>query len=269
MSNEKELAYRYDLLITPDWRERFDLLISENMKLPTEGRILEVNCGTGALAIELAEKMRGLGEVVGTDPSAERIEIARAKALVKKIDDVAFEQSSPDALRFDSFEFDAVIGDASMLPPDELEDVLAEMIRVAQPDARVVLKIVTRGSFDEFFSIYWEALLGMGLSDEIWAELEALIKARTIIEDAERMAVRAGLREVKSFTSKEEFSFETGDEFIESPLIKDVFLPEWLAIIPQERQEEMRDQLVSIIDRERYDAPFDVSIKATLITGIK
>ena len=269
MSNEKELAYRYDLLITPDWRERFDILLGENLNLPTEGRILEVNCGTGALAIELAEKMRGKGDVVGTDPSAERIEIARAKAQVRKIDDVAFEQSSPDALRYDSFEFDAVIGDASMMPADEIEDVLAEMIRVAQPDAPIVLKMTTRGSFDEFFSIYWEALLGAGLSDEIWAELEALIKARATVDEAERMAVRAGLRNVKSFTSKEEFNFETGDEFIESPLIKDIFLSDWLAIIPQERQEEIRDQLVSIIDRERHDASFDVSIKATLITGVK
>lgn len=269
MSNEKELAYRYDLMITPDWRERFDLLLSENVKLPTEGRILEVNCGTGALAIELAEKMRGLGEVVGTDPNAERIEIARAKALVKKIEEAVFEQSSPDALRFDSFEFDAVIGDASMLPKEEIEDVLAEMIRVAQPDAPIALKMTMRGSFDEFFSIYWEALLGAGLSDEIWAELEALINAGATIDYAERMAVRAGLREVKSFTSKEEFSFETGDEFIESPLIKDVFLSDWLAIIPRERQEEIREQLVSIIDRERHDTTFEVSIKAALITGIK
>jgi ubiquinone/menaquinone biosynthesis C-methylase UbiE len=269
MSNEKELAYRYDLLITPDWRERFDTLLSESIKLPTEGRILDVNCGTGAHAIELAEKMRGNGEVIGTDPSAERLDIARAKAQVKKIDDVAFEQSSPDALRFDSFEFDAVIGDASMLPPEEIEDMLDEMVRVAQPDARVVLKMATRGSFDEFFSIYWEALLGAGLSDAIWGELEALIKARSGISDAENMAVRAGLREVKSFTAKEEFNFETGDEFIESPLIKDVFLPDWFAIIPQEQQEELREQLISIIDRERHDGTFYFSIKATLITGVK
>lgn len=263
------MAYRYDLLITPDWRERFDILLNENVKLPAEGRILEVNCGTGALAIELAEKMRGKGEVLGTDPNAERIEIARAKAQVKKVEFVAFEQSSPECLRYDSFEFDAVIGDASMLPTDEIEDVLAEMIRVAQPDAPLVLKMATRGSFDEFFSIYWEALFGAGLSDEVWAELEALIKASATIEDAERMAVRAGLRDVKNFTAKEEFNFETGDEFIESPLIKDVFLPYWFAIIPEERQEEVRAQLVSIIDRERRDATFDISIKATLVTGVK
>ena len=73
MSDAKELAFRYDLFITPDWRDRFDTLINDNLELPLEGRILDINCGTGAHALELAERMRGSGEVIGLDPSAERI----------------------------------------------------------------------------------------------------------------------------------------------------------------------------------------------------
>src|SRR5436853_7164546 len=105
-SNEKELAYRYDLFITPEWRDRFDTLINENIEMPTEGRILDVNSGTGAHAIELAERMRGKGEVIGIDPSAERVELARAKAQVKKIADVTFEQGKAPPLRFAGWEFD-------------------------------------------------------------------------------------------------------------------------------------------------------------------
>lgn len=269
MSIEKELAYRYDLFITPDWRDRFDTLVNEHIKLPQEGRILDANCGTGAHSIELAEKMGAKGEVLGVDPSAERIEIARAKALAKKIDNVVFEQSGATILGFDSFEFDAVIGDASMLPPDQIEDLLAEIVRVAEADAPVVLKVATRSSFDEFFSIYWEALLEAGLADEVWNELEALIKERASISDLENLASRAGLRNVRNITTKEEFDFESGDSFIESPLIKDAFLSDWLRIVPYQRQEEIRERIVSIIDREKHDGPFDVSIKATLITGIK
>ena len=269
MNNEKELAYRYDLFITPDWRDRFDTLINEHIQLPSEGRILDVNCGTGAHSIELAVKMKGKGEVIGVDPSAERIAIARAKAMAKRIDDVIFEQSSPTILVFDSFEFDAVIGDASMLPTDQIEDLLDEMVRVAQPDARLVLKLATRGSFDEFFSIYWEALLDAGLADEVWNELEDLIKERYTIAEAESRAAHAGLRGIRSFTSKEEFSFESGETFVELPVIKDTFLTNWLRIVPDERHEEIRERLTSIIDRENHDAPFIVSIKATLITGVK
>src|SRR5262249_20583383 len=105
MNNEKELAYRYDLFITPDWRDRFDTLITENIELPTEGRLLDVNSGTGEHAIELAERLGGKGEVIALDPSAERIELARAKAQVKKITEVTFEQGGAPPLRFADREF--------------------------------------------------------------------------------------------------------------------------------------------------------------------
>jgi ubiquinone/menaquinone biosynthesis C-methylase UbiE len=269
MSKNRELAYRYDLFITPEWRDRFDSIINESVKLSLEGRILDVNSGTGSHAIELAERMRGQGEVLGVDPSAERVEIARAKALAKKVEDVSFEQGSGADLRFESHEFDAVIGDASLLPTEEIEDVLAEMIRVAQPDAQVILKLTTRGSFDEFFSIYWEALLDVGIVNGVWAQLEAMINERVTISEAENLAVRTGLREVQSFNTKEEFSFETADDFFESPLIQDAFLDYWLGIIPQEFYEEVRARIISIIERERGDAPFDVSIKATVVVGRK
>jgi ubiquinone/menaquinone biosynthesis C-methylase UbiE len=268
-TNEKELAYRYDLFITSDWRDRFDTLINENIEMPTEGRILDVNSGTGAHAIELAERMHGKGEVIGVDPSAERVELARAKALVKKITDVTFEQGSAAPLRFADREFDGVIGDASLLGAGEIEPLLGELVRVAEQDAPVVLKLATYGSFGEFFSIYWEVLHDLGIDEQVWTRLEALINQRPTISVAESMGERAGLRELQSFTSLEEFRFENGETFIESPLIKDTFLDEWLAIIPAARRAEARQRLAAIIDRERHDAEFDVSIKATLIAGRK
>jgi ubiquinone/menaquinone biosynthesis C-methylase UbiE len=269
MNNEKELAYRYDLFITPDWRERFDALVYEHVKMPAEGRILEVNTGTGAHAIEMAERMKGKGEVIGIDSSPERLELARAKAQVRKVEDVAFEKASASDLPFLDDQFDAVIGDASMLPAYEVEDVLSEMVRVTQPGGRVVLKMTTRGSFDEFFSIFWEALMTMGVVEQVWSELERMIYERPTVSDAKLMAERGGLDHVESFSSKEEFLFESGEEFIESPLIKDAFLDEWLEIVPEQLRDEVTQKIVALIERERHDAPFDLSIKATLISGVK
>ncbi len=269
MSKEKELAYRYDLFITPGWRDRFDTLVNEKGKLPKTGRLLDINTGTGAHAIEIAQHLQGKGEVIGIDPDAERIEIARAKKLAKKLDNVIFEQGSTSFLQYPDDEFDTVLGDASLLPTEEIEDLLEEMVRVAQPGARVVLKLVTRGSFGEFFSIYWEALHKAELDEEVWGELESLINDRLTVSDAELMAERAGLDQIESFTSKEEFLFETGEEFINSPLIEDTFLDEWLSIVPEDARDEVRSQIVSLIERERHNAPFDISIKATLVWGIK
>src|SRR5262245_12407393 len=158
MRDARESAYRYDLFITPQWRDRFDTLFNENVELPLDGRILDVNCGTGAHAIEIAERLKEKGEVIGIDPSAERIELARAKAQVEKAERIEFEKGSATSLRFDDDSFDTVIGDASMLSTETAKAMLAEMVRVVKPGGRVVLKMTTHGSFDEFFSIYWEAL---------------------------------------------------------------------------------------------------------------
>lgn len=269
MNKEKELAYRYDLFITPDWRDRFDTLVNEQAKLPAEGQFLDVNCGTGAYAIELAERVQGKGEVIATDPSAERIEIARAKAQVKKLEEVRFEQASATDLPFRDDQFDAVIGDASMTAPDQIEEMLTEVMRVASPGATVVFKMATLGTFDEFYSIYWEALLGAGIVDGVWSALETLINERSSKSDAESMARRVGLRQVESISSKEIFDFDSGDEFMESPLIKDTVLDDWLAIVPEDRRQEIYERITSLIDLELHDGPFEVSLKATIITGKK
>lgn len=269
MIDSKELAFRYDLFIAPDWRDRFDTLLNENVTLPAEGEILDVNCGTGSHAIELAERLRDKGLVIGIDSSAERVAIARAKALVIKLDDVRFQEFSGSDLPFESNRFDAVIGDASMLPPGDIQPLLAEMLLVAQPDAPVILKLTTHGGFDEFFSFYWEALHETGMDDAVWSALEGLINERFTISGAELMAQCSGMRNVESFVSKEEFSYESAQEFLDSPLIDDYFLSDWLKIVPEQLRREVRSRLVSVIDRERNNAAFEVSIKATVMKGVK
>jgi ubiquinone/menaquinone biosynthesis C-methylase UbiE len=269
MIDPKELAFRYDLFIAPDWRDRFDTLINENLELPIEGEILDVNCGTGAHAIELAERMRDKGAVIGIDPSAERIAIARAKAQVTKLDNVRFEQGIASELSFESNRFEAVIGDASMLHGEEIQKLLDEMARVAQPEGRVILKLATHGSFDEFFSIYWEALHETGIDDDVWSALERLLNERGTVSEAEHLAERSGLRNIQSFIGKEEFSYDSAEAFLDSPLIKDSFLYDWLEIVPEGIRSEVRRHIASIIERERRLAPFEVSIKAAVIAGVK
>jgi len=269
MSTDKELAYRYDLLIAPEWRDRFDSLVDENVAMPLEGRFLEVNCGTGAYAIELAERLRDKGDVVGLDPSEDRIELARAKNAVLKLENIIFDVLETRDLPYDDGDFDAVIGDASMLAAaGAIDELLTEIVRVARPDGRVVFKIATHGSFDEFFSIYWEALLACGIVNDSWAALETIINERPTVSAVEDIAARIGLREVASFTGKEEFSSGSGAEFLETPIVHDLFLEDWLAIVPQTCKPDVRKRISEIIDRERHGAPFDFSIKATVLTGL-
>jgi ubiquinone/menaquinone biosynthesis C-methylase UbiE len=269
MRDAKELAYLYDLYVAPTWSEAFDQMVDEEIELPKEGRFLDVECGTGGYTIDLAVRGGANTEVVGVDASPEKLALARGKAIVKKLDRVEFREGLMNSLELPDDEFDLVIGDASMSAPSEIGPALAELRRVAAKGATVVLKLTTRGSFDEFFSIYWESLYNLGLLDHT-AQLEALITERLTVSDAEDLAIDAGLKDVRTVTSKERFDYKDGKEFFESPLIETFFLNDWLAILPdEETRRKVQQQMMKIIDEECHKMDFDVSIKATLIIGQK
>jgi hypothetical protein len=146
---------------------------------------------------------------------------------------------------------------------------VAELARVAAPGATVVLKLATRGSFDEFYSVFWEALHDLDL-DEYTPQLEDLIAERLTVEQAEELARAAGLRQVKSVTRKHRFDYEDAASFLAAPLIVTEFLAHWLAIFDNERDSSrVQAELAEVIDRARGEMDFDVSIKATLVIGQK
>lgn len=267
--NAKELAYLYDLYVVPAWREVFDRLVDEEIELPKEGKFLDAMCGTGGYALDLSLRAGSKVEVVGVDSSKERLILARGKADVKKPNRVTFQQGSLKKLYFPTGEFELVIGDFSLLPVTEVEDALDELIRVAKKGATVVVKLATQGSFGEFFSVYWEALFDLDLV-AYSPEIERLISERLVASDTEAMALDAGLRKARSVTHNERFQFKDAAEFLTSPLIETSFLDDWLAFLPSlETRQQVEQQLAKIIDRERQNASFEVSVKASLIVGQK
>ena len=96
---------------------------------PPPARVLDVGCGTGALAARLAE--RGY-EVVGLDPSR-RDARGDARACAR---DVAACRASATEMPFADGEFDLSLSVATMhhiADPDAVRRALAEMVRVARP----------------------------------------------------------------------------------------------------------------------------------------
>ena len=265
--NAKELAYLYDLFVVPGWREVFDEIVDETIATPEPGRVLDLECGTGGYAVALAGKLGPDAEIVGVDDSPERLEIARGKAEMQRVEKVSFAEGTLEASGQPDADFDLVIADASMSRPERLGAIFAELARVARPGATVAIKLTTRGSFDEFFSIFWEALHEAGL-DHLTPQLEALITERPTVTEVEKLARHAGLRHIHSVTRKEEFDFADARSFFTSPLIETFFLNDWLALLPDaEAESRVRRNLATIIDRERHHMDFDVSIKATVIVA--
>lgn len=102
-------------------------------------RVLDVGCGTGALAF--AAKSRTPGAVVcGIDASPEMIDVARKKAR-RKHAPVEFKVAAIESLPFGDGEFEVVLSSLMLhhLPPDVKQAGLAEVVRVLKPGGRFVV----------------------------------------------------------------------------------------------------------------------------------
>ena len=265
--SQKELAFLHDLYVATDWGERFARLVDEHVKLPKEGRALYVAAGTGGHALALQERAGKKFSLICVDENAECLELARAKgkALGQQAE---FRREDLTALSFPGGQFDSVLGDASLTPAIDVRQMLREMARVAKPGATVALWLATAFSFGEFFSIFWEAMHRSGLEDQSLA-VQDLITELPTVSQVEEWYEREGLEELSSHTLTQEFQFESGEQFVSSPLIADFLMPKWLRPVPKAAQEQVIQKLAQIIDEERHDAKFTLSVKATLVVGKK
>jgi ubiquinone/menaquinone biosynthesis C-methylase UbiE len=231
--SDKELAFLHDLFIAPDWGERFSELIDEHIKLPAEGEALYIAAGTGGHALALHERAGEKLELLCVDENPECMELARAKATATS-DKVIFDTAQFDRLSLKDNRFDIVIGNASLVSRQRVRKMFSEIVRVAAPGATIALTLPTYSSFGEFFSIYWEALHNNGLLDHE-SDVEQLITELPTVSDIEQLAENEGLTEVESWTRIEEFDFESGEQFLNSPLVAEFLIHDWLALVPEDK----------------------------------
>ena len=99
-----------------------------------QGAVLDVGCGTGALAARLS----AIGyRVVGVDPSEGMLEVMR-----RRRPEIEAVKAPGGALPFPDDEFDLVVSVAAMhhiAAEDEIRRTLAEMVRVCRHTGRVVI----------------------------------------------------------------------------------------------------------------------------------
>jgi SAM-dependent methyltransferase len=95
--------------------------------------VLDVGCGVGSIALDLAPKIAP-GRIVGVDADAEQIEVARRSAVERGIENAEFQVASIYELPFPDETFDAAYANAVLMYVRERVRALGEMRRVLRPD---------------------------------------------------------------------------------------------------------------------------------------
>ena len=107
--------------------------------------VLDVGCGTGTLALEVARRVGSAGRVAGIDPGTEQIARARAKATRRHLP-IEFQVGVIEQLPYPDTTFDVVLSTLMIhhVPAPIKRQGLAEIARVLKPGGRLVMADFTR-----------------------------------------------------------------------------------------------------------------------------
>lgn len=122
---------RISLGLQKNWKKQFVNLISKTCK--KESSLLDLCCGTGDIALNLAKKSPA--RVVGVDFSENMLKIAEAKA--KSFKNISFIKADVKNLPFKDETFDNITISFGLRNTDDYKKVLGEMVRVGKDKAFV------------------------------------------------------------------------------------------------------------------------------------
>jgi demethylmenaquinone methyltransferase/2-methoxy-6-polyprenyl-1,4-benzoquinol methylase/phosphoethanolamine N-methyltransferase len=103
-------------------------------------KVLDVGCGTGTLAMEVARRVGATGHVFGIDPGEQQIARAQSKAARRHLP-IEFQIGVIEHLDFPNQTFDVVLSTIMMhhLSDSLKRQGLAEIFRVLKPGGRLVI----------------------------------------------------------------------------------------------------------------------------------
>jgi ubiquinone/menaquinone biosynthesis C-methylase UbiE len=131
-----DAATAYEELFVPAEFQEWTPRVADAAQLGPGHRVLDVACGTGVLAREAATRVGAGGLVVGLDPHAGMLAVARRLAP-----ELAWHEAPAEALPFPDRSFDAVVSQFGLMFFTDRHQALREMLRVLMPGGRLAIAV--------------------------------------------------------------------------------------------------------------------------------
>ncbi len=133
---DQAAAEIYEEAFVPALFQEWSPILAEAAGVREGQRVLDVACGTGVLARELAERVGTKGSVVGLDPSPGMLAVARRKAPT-----LEWREASAEAIPYGDALFHASLCQFGLMFFDDRAGAIGEMLRVTKRRGRVVVAV--------------------------------------------------------------------------------------------------------------------------------
>lgn len=131
-----DAAHAYEALFVPALFGQWARTVADAAQIQPGQRALDVACGTGVLAREIAARIGADGRVVGVDPNPGML--AAANQLAPAIE---WREAGAESLPFADGSFDAVVSQFGLMFFTDRRQALREMLRVLTPGGRLAVAV--------------------------------------------------------------------------------------------------------------------------------
>lgn len=221
----------------PLWSAPFGLWILEHAPLRPAQTILDIGCGTGFLAIELAERCGPTATVIAVDPWRAAMDRLRRKIAQHGLTNIHLLEQDAAEIELPERSVDLIISNLGVNNFADPVAVLRVCARAARPGAGLLLTTNLVGHMAELYEAYRTALLSVGQAERI-AALEAHIGHRATPESLRGMLESAGFTVSEIAVSSFPLRFADGSAMLRHFFIRLGFMEAWADVAAPGRAPE-------------------------------
>jgi len=256
-----EAASAYEALFVPALFGQWAPKVADAARIQPGQRVLDVACGTGVLAREVAWRTGSTGYVAGLDPNPGMLAVAKRLAP-----GVEWRESFVESLPFADETFDAVVSQFSLMFFNDRRQAIRETLRVLAPGGCVAVAVWD--SLDNIPAYAAEVALLERFAGRRAADA---LRAPFVLGDRRELEVLfrdAGVGSVEIVTHRGTAQFLSIHSMVEADLRG--WLPVMGVMLPEEQIERILGEAerdLSPYVSEQVPAMFDLS--AHIVTGAK
>lgn len=252
-------AYEY---LMGRWSRAVGPRFLEWARVPADGEVLDVGCGTGSLSEALLG--RGTASVVGVDPSAAYVEFAVSR--LARNGNVSFRVGDAMALPFPDGRFPAVVSSLMLNHVPDPARALREMRRVAKDGGVVACCVWDYSGGMEMLRTFWDAAVSLDPGAAAWDEGPRFAVCRP--EGLAEAYRQAGLARVETAAVEIPMVFAGFDDYWRPFLGGQGPAGRYAMSLSEGGREALRDLLESRL-RPRADGAIALTGRAWAARGVK
>lgn len=247
-----------ETFVVPRYLALYGELARQMLSVGESARLLHVGCRTGYPDLTLVEEHDNL-EILGVDPSASAIDLARHKAAVRRDALIQYrvEKSLPGEL--EPGVFTHAIALHPILATSQRAELFSALRWLLCSGGQALVSVPLRGSFQEIADLLREYALKYEESEFLKA-LEVAFAGRPTIETISEELEAAGFEDVDVEVRQASLSFESGRAFVEDPATRLLILPEIRSWIPSSDLARPFDYAREAIDKYWSEGQLELSL---------